>query len=86
MKEKLMSKQEFLNSEIFAEYISRIEKMPKGYKWHVPYYKMKPAVKRAMDVLTQEATKRGLIKSISIGMGWNDEGDFVDTEETFEIQ
>lgn len=81
---KLMTAQEFLNSDIFAEYISRITNYHKGFQWTFPYCRMKRETRNACKLVANEAIKRGLIKSVSIGAGWDEDGNWIETEETFE--
>lgn len=65
--------------------INRIKKYPKGFRFTLPYHEMTDSVRESAYKITNIAKNMGLIKSVSIGAGWNKDGEF-DTfmSETFE--
>ena len=56
--------------------IDRIESYPKGFEFTLPYNKMTEKQKRDMFKIMEIARERGLVKSISIGAGWDEDGNF----------
>lgn len=81
---KLMSKEQFLHSAEYAEYMRRIEKYPKGYVLSLPIYKMSQQILNALNVVMDNAEKEGLMKFLDDGWGWDENGDFVLLERRYQ--
>lgn len=80
---KLMSKEDFLKSKEYAEYMRRIRNYPKGYVLHFPIHKMSQPIVNALNVILQNAVKEGLMESVEDGWGWDENGDFKLLEMTY---
>lgn len=74
-----MNVQQFRESKEYADACKKINAYHKGFEFTIPYYKMTQGQRNAMDVVTTDCTKQGLIQSVSVGVSL--EGEF--TEETF---
>lgn len=56
--------------------IDRIESYPKGFEFTLPYNRMTEKQRQDIFKVMRAATKKGLVKSISIGAGWDEDGSF----------
>ena len=56
--------------------LNRIEGYPKGFEFTLPYNKMTEKQQRDIHKLMKIAEKKGLVESISIGAGWDEDGTF----------
>lgn len=74
-----MTTSEFRNSKEYAECMSKIKGYSQGFEFTIPYFDMTKGQRNAMNIVTQDAVKQGLLKSTSLGL--NLEGDIV--EERF---
>jgi len=74
-----MNVQQLRESKEYADACRKINAYRTGFEFTIPYYKMTQGQRNAMNVITADCTKQGLIQSISIGVSL--EGEF--TEETF---
>ena len=75
-----MTRTEFRQSKEYAECMRKITGYPKGFTFTIPYYKMTTGQKNAMDAVTSDAIKEGLLESISMGYSLSP---LEMTEETF---
>lgn len=65
--------------------LKRIENYPKGFQFTLPYNEMTEKQKDNCRILINMAKKKKIIKSISVGAGWNNDGSFdCFQNETFE--
>lgn len=74
-----MTKAEFRKTKEYADAVNKIRNQRVGFKFTIPYHKMSKGLKNAMDVVTSDCVREGIIESISIGV--NLAGEW--TEETF---
>lgn len=69
----------------FNDLLKRIENYPIGFQFTLPYNQMTEKQRRDTYKLMETAQKKGLVKSISIGAGWDLDGSFNPFQnETFE--
>lgn len=54
------------------EYVDMIRKYKKGFEFTIPYYKMTDAQLNAIKWVTKKAEELKLIRSISIGLSFED--------------
>lgn len=74
-----MTKREFRESKEYAEMKEKIKGYSTGFTFTLPYHKMTQAQKNAMDIVTSDCMKEGIIDSVSIGLDIHGN----QTEETF---
>ncbi len=60
----------------YNDLLKRIEKYPTGFQFTLPYNEMTEKQKRACFSLMKMAIDKKLVKSVSVGAGWNDDGNF----------
>ena len=60
----------------FDALLERVKKYPKGFQFSFPYGEMPEKVRQNATRFAQTAINKGLIKSVSIGAGWNSDGSF----------
>ena len=56
--------------------IKRIERYPTGFEFTIPYNQMTEKQKRDMNKILKIAQDKNLIKSVSIGAGWDKDCSF----------
>lgn len=56
--------------------IQKITRYKKGFQFMLPYNQMDERTRIAAYKVTRIAEERGLIKSVFIGAGWNEDGSF----------
>lgn len=56
--------------------IQRIENYPVGFEFTIPYNQMTEKQNRDINKILRIAQDKNLIKSISIGAGWDKDGSF----------
>ena len=59
-----------------ADLLARIESYPKGFEFTLSYNQMTEKVRKDTHKIMRLATEKGLVKSISIGAGWDVDGTF----------
>ena len=71
--------------ETVQDLIKRVESYPKGFRFTFPYYEMENEVRENAIKFARLIIDKGLVKSVSIGAGWNLDGKFDGFQtETFE--
>ena len=56
--------------------VQRIKGYPKGFRFTIPYNKMTEKTRNDAHKVMKLAVDQGLIESIEIGAGWDDDGTF----------
>lgn len=56
--------------------LQRIDNYPKGFRFTLQYNKMTNKVRSDAHKLMKMAVEQGLIKSVEIGAGWDEDGTF----------
>lgn len=73
-----MTKAEFRQSKEYAECMEKIKNYPKGFEFTVYYGQIPKAKANALEVLTNDCIKAGILESIGIGL--DIQGNFVEKE------
>lgn len=63
---KIMTRQEFINSQEYADMITKVKGYSIGFEFSIPYYKMTPAQKNAMEIVMCDCVESGLIESVAV--------------------
>lgn len=74
-----MTKSEFRKSKEYKELFNRIKDYPIGFEFTLNYLTIPKAKSNALNIITNDCIKCGILKSISIGLDIH--GNFV--EETY---
>lgn len=63
-----MTNKELKETTMYKNLIKKIESYSIGFEFTLKYYEMTEGEKRVIDTLMNDCIKRGLIKSISMGL------------------
>lgn len=59
-----------------ADLLAKIKSYPKGFEFTLPYNKMTDKIRKDIHKIMKMATEQGLVKSVKIGAGWDEDGTF----------
>lgn len=65
---KIMTGQEFINSQEYADMIAKVKGYSIGFEFNIPYYKMTSAQRNAMEIVMCDCVESGIIESVAVSL------------------
>lgn len=65
---KIMTRQEFINSQEYADMITKVKGYSTGFEFNIPYYKMTSAQRNAMEIVVRDCVESGIIESVAVSL------------------
>lgn len=79
-----MTHEELRTQPGYIEAMEKIKRYRPGFRFTINFSRIPTAKANGLRYVLQDACKLGLIKSVSIGLGWDDLGNFGPLDETYQ--
>ena len=78
-----MTHEEVRNHPGYIEAMEKIKGYRPGFRFTINFSRIPTAKANGLRIVLRDACKLGILESVSIGLGWDDKGDFGPLDETY---